>query len=272
MVYNADYSSLQLSDKAFFRFADSFVEIEASMTQEHTTEIEAQTSTFAGQMPAWQLVLRIFARVISFIFNPLLMPTYMLVILLAVNPYIFGVNSLADELSKLLILRIFLSTFVIPFVAITMLKTTGLIESFDMKDKKERIGPYIITGVFYLWMARNFIGTEVVPTAYTAFMLGATIALFLAFFVNIFSKISAHTVGMGALVGMVIITMFMFSYDSFIVAGWNLNMNIVLIIAVLLAGLVGTARQILHPYHPNDLYGGYLVGFLSQIIALRFIF
>lgn len=242
------------------------------MTQEQVSDIQPPATSLEERLPVWEVALRVVARIVSFLFNPLLIPTYMLVVLIAVNPYIFGVNSLGDELSRLLLLRIFLSTFLIPMVAITMLRTTGLISSLDMQDKKERIGPYIITGVFYLWMARNFIGSEAVPTAYTVFMLGATIALFLAFFINVFSKISAHTVGMGALVGMVIITMFMFSYDSFIVAGWNLNMNIVLIAAVLLAGLVGTARQILHPYHPNDLYGGYLVGFLSQIIALRFIF
>jgi hypothetical protein len=241
------------------------------MTQEQVTDINSQ-ATLDAKLPPWEVALRIVARIVSFLFHPLLIPTYMLMLLLVVNPYIFGVNSLGDELSRLLLLRIFLSTFLIPMVAITMLRTTGLIGSLDMQDKKERIGPYIITGVFYLWMTRNFIGSELVPTAYTTFMLGATIALFLAFFINVFSKISAHTVGMGTLLGMVVITMFLFSYDTFAVAGWNLNMNIVLIVAVLLAGLVGTARQILHPYHPNDLYGGYLVGLFSQIIALRFIF
>ncbi|MBK7873054.1 MAG: hypothetical protein IPJ74_21470 [Saprospiraceae bacterium] len=200
------------------------------------------------------------------------MPTYMLALLIIVNPYLFGVNSVSDRISQLILLRIFLSTFFIPLIAISMLRTTGLVSSFSLQNSKERIGPYIITGVFYLWMFRNFYGNSQMPTAYTVFMLGATIALFMAFFINIFSKISVHTVGMGSLLGMVIITVWLFSYDTFTLGNWNLTMNMILVITVLIAGLVGTARQILHTYAPVDLYGGYLVGLLAQFIALRFIF
>ena len=46
-------------------------------------------------------------------------------------------------------------------------------------------------------------------------MLGATIALFIAFFINIFSKISAHAVGMGGLVAMVLISIISFSHGAF---------------------------------------------------------
>ncbi|HMO38486.1 MAG TPA: hypothetical protein PKC76_00550 [Saprospiraceae bacterium] len=216
--------------------------------------------------------LRLVARLVSALFNPLLMPTYLLALLIIVNPYIFGVNGLGDSLSKLLMLRVFLSTFFIPLVAIVMLRATGLLQSFELRDSQERIAPYIITGVFYLWMFRNFYSNSQIPTAYTTFMLGITIALFMTFFINIFSRISAHTVGMGALVGMVLITMLLFSYDTFIFGNRYLTMSTLLIAVLLLAGLVGTARQILYPYTPMDLYGGYFVGFLAQFIALRFIF
>ncbi len=232
---------------------------------EGTTNIAATTTNF-------NLILRIIARIISGLLHPLLMPTYMLAILLVVNPYLFGVSGLTDRISQLLLLRIFLSTFFIPIVAIVMLKFAGLTKDFDLLDARDRIGPYIITGVFYLWMFQNFVNNPQIPTAYTSFVLGCTIALFLAFFINIFSRISAHTVGMGALVGMVLITMWQFSYDTFSLGEWNLNMTIILIIVVLLAGLIGTVRQVLHPYQPMDLYGGFFVGFVSQVIALRFLF
>ncbi len=222
--------------------------------------------------PSNPLVLRLGAQIVSLLFHPLLAPTYMLALLLAVNPYLFGINHLGDQTGMLILLRVFLSTFFIPMVAILMLRATGLISSFALQNSQERLGPYIITGVFYLWMFRNFYGNSQLPTAYTIFLLGATIALFLAFFINIFSKISAHTIGMGSLVGMVVITMLLFSYDTFIIGDRHFTMNAVLIVVILIAGLVGTARQILHFYQPSDLYGGYLVGFLSQFIALRFIF
>ena len=222
-------------------------------------------------------MLKSTAQIVSFVFHPLLILTYMLVILLIVNPYLFGVNSIGEQASKLLILRIFLSTFFIPAFSVAMLRFTGLIQSFEMKDRKERIVPYIITGVFYLWMFRNFLDNSIIPTAYTAFVLGATIALFIAFFMNLFSKISAHAVGMGGLLGMVVITMLLFSYDTFmlnstIVGTFQMSMSTILMSVIILCGVVGSARLILEAHEPMDLYGGFLIGFSSQFIALRFLF
>ncbi|NBC09183.1 MAG: hypothetical protein GVY26_18480 [Bacteroidetes bacterium] len=222
-------------------------------------------------------MLKSLAQVLSFIFHPLLIVTYMLVLLLLVNPYLFGVNSIGDKQSKLLILQVFLSTFFIPAFAVAMLRFTGMIKSMEMKTRQERIGPYIITGMFYIWMFRNFLGSDQVPTAFSSFLLGASIGLFIAFFINIFSKISAHAVGMGGLVGMVVITMLLFSYDTFtihstIIGMVEMSMNGVLVFVIVMAGIVGSARLLLQAHEPLDLYGGYLVGFASQFIALRFLF
>lgn len=203
--------------------------------------------------------------------------TYMLIILLLANPYLFGVSSIGEKQSKELILRVFFSTFLIPAISIAMLRFLGLVNSIEFPDRQERIGPYIITGIFYLWLFRNFLDNSIIPTAYTSFVLGATISLFIAFFINIFSKISAHAVGMGGLVGMVILTMTLFSYGSFeinlpIIGAIYLNMIAVLMITLVLAGAVGTARLLLSAHEPMDLYGGYIVGLASQLIALRFLF
>ena len=222
-------------------------------------------------------MLRFFAQFVSVIFHPLLMLTYMLILLLLVNPYLFGVNNINDQLSRVLILRIFLSTFFIPALSVVMLRFLGMVESIELKDKQERIGPYIITGIFYMWMFRNFLSNSLIPTAYTSFVLGATIALFLAFFINIFSKISAHAVGMGGLLGMVVLTMLEFSHHFFSInfgplGSLQLSLTIVLLLAILASGLVGTARLLLQAHHPQDLYGGFIVGFFAQFIAYRFLF
>lgn len=232
---------------------------------DQTTELKSEPSTFT-------VLVKVLARIISAIFHPLLMPTYMLTLLVVVNPYLFGVSGLGDFQSRVLLLQIFLSTFFIPIIAISMLKLTGLVQSYELLDRRERIGPYIITGIFYMWMFRNFVTNPQIPTAYTTFILGCTIALFLAFFINIFSRISAHTVGMGALVGMVLITLWQFSYDTFLLGNWELNLKPILILTILLAGLVGTARLTLHKYEIADLYGGYIIGLFAQFIALRFLF
>ncbi len=220
-------------------------------------------------MPA----LRLIAHLFSIVFHPLMMLTYMLVLLLLVNPYLFGVNNVLD--GHFLILLIFLSTFFIPMVAILMMRFLGLIQSFQMRDKKERIGPYISTGIFYLWMFRNLLDNPDIPLAYKVFVLGATIALFTAFIINLVSKISMHAVGMGGLIGMTVITMLLFSYDYFTISTTFLgtiqvSMTALLMLVILLSGIVCTARLLLNAHDLQDIYGGIIVGFATQFIALQF--
>ena len=195
-------------------------------------------------MPA----LRLIAHFFSILFHPLMMLTYMLVLLLLVNPYLFGYNNVLG--GHFLILLIFLSTFFIPMVAILMMRFLGMIESFQMRDKKERIGPYISTGIFYLWMFRNLLDNPDIPSAYKVFVLGATIALFTAFIINLISKISMHAVGMGGLIGMTVITMLLFSYDYFTISSVSfgtiqVSMTALLMLVILLSGIVCTSRLIL---------------------------
>lgn len=222
------------------------------------------------------MLIRSVAQVVSLVFHPLLIVTYMLITLLLINPYEFGVNSISDPRSKELILRVFLSTFFIPAFAVAMLRLLGMVNSMEMHTKEERIGPYIITGVFYLWMFRNFLDNTGIPTVFTSLMLGAVIGLFIAFFINVFSKISAHAVGMGGLTATVVIAMLAFNFDTFVISStilgtFEVSLGSLLMIMIVLTGLVGTARLILEAHQPKDLYGGYLVGFFSQLIAVQFL-
>ena len=200
------------------------------------------------------------------------MLTYMLLILLLANPYLFGVNSINKQIP--LILLVFLTTVVIPGFSVVMMKFLGLVESIHLKDRRERIGPYIITAIFYLWMLVNFMNNSQIPVAFTSCVLGATIALFLAFFINNFSKISAHAVGLGGLLAMIVITMSLFSYNTFSIPfGDNvlleIRMSTVFLVAIIITGMVSTARLILEAHELQDIYGGLIIGFMSQIIALR---
>ena len=87
------------------------------------------------------------ARIISYVTHPLLMLTYMLVLLLLINPYLFGVHSIADQQARVLLAGVFLSSFFIPATAGLMLRFTGLLRSGEMPNNEERRGPYISSGV-----------------------------------------------------------------------------------------------------------------------------
>ncbi len=221
-------------------------------------------------------MLQSVARIISYIFHPLLVVTYMLIILLLVNPYLFGIHSIGDKIGVLYLIRVIISTFFLPAFAIGMLKFLGMDQSPEIKVRESRFIPFIITGSFYLWLSINFIYNPDIPKSFASFLLGATISLFLAFFINLFSKISLHTLGMGNLIGMVVITMLLFSYDSFSfpffgLGTFEMSMNSLLMLILLFAGLVGTCRFLADDHEPLDIYGGYIIGISSQFLALRFL-
>lgn len=198
------------------------------------------------------------------------MVTYMLVILTVINPYSFGHPNLSGN-SKFIVI-VFISTFFIPSVSVLLMRAMDMVKSLQLKDQQERIGPYIITGIFYLWLFINLRQNPNVPGTFKFCVLGATIGLFLSFLINLFSKISMHATGMGGLLAMTLITVFGFSPSYFWVgfqgeSGWEIPSKILLILVIIIAGLVGTSRLVLNAHEPKDIYGGYLIGFISIFAA-----
>lgn len=211
------------------------------------------------------------ARLISFLLHPLLMLTYALLLLIAFNPYAFSARSLADKQAMVLFLSVFSTSFVLPAFGTALMKPLGLIKTLQMEDKLERTGPYILSGVFYLWLFKNLDSTGQAPALFTTFVLGATIGLFFAFFINIFTKISAHAVGMGGLFAMLLLTNKTWGgavLNLSIADGTlQLSLNAVLAIVAVLAGLVGMARLALGAHVPADLYRGYAAGAVAVFLA-----
>ncbi len=77
------------------------------------------------------------------------------------------------------------------------------------------------------------------------------------FMVNIFVKVSMHTTAAGGMLGLVIVLMIISP----------VNMAVPLFIALLIAGLVGTARLLLGAHKRGDVWLGYLIGIIVQVAA-----
>ena len=67
-------------------------------------------------------MIRKLAQFLSLLFHPLLVVTYMLVLLLLINPYAFGVNQLGEGKSVIYLFGVFSTTFLIPVFAILMMR------------------------------------------------------------------------------------------------------------------------------------------------------
>ncbi|MBP7184478.1 MAG: hypothetical protein KBA06_03140 [Saprospiraceae bacterium] len=214
--------------------------------------------------------MKLATRITSFIFHPLIIVTYILIIMVWSDPFIFGFKSILDA-GKLIFL-VFITTFFIPGLAIAMLRPLGFIDSLDMETNNERIIPFIIAGVFYTWMFRNLIDNNNIPYFFTIAVLGATIGLFVAFFINIYYKISIHGVGMGGLLAVLFLMLFPYDYRNsiFIVQNGHIvffNLLLLMMLIMVITGWVGVSRLYLKAHKDHQYYIGVLVGFCCQVIA-----
>ncbi len=213
------------------------------------------------------------AKFISILSHPLFILLYILLILIWANPYLFGIQD--DKMLGLLVISTFLLTAFFPGLSIILMNKLGMIQSLDMKSRQERTGPIIATATFYLWLFVNIKSNPQVPLAFTFVVLGTIIAIFLAFFINIFQKISLHGVGMGGFLFGILIISSRYSYGSFLMeipylGLFQVSMLLVLALVFLVVGVVLTSRLFLKVHTREEIFGGLFIGMVSQFIAFIF--
>lgn len=214
------------------------------------------------------------ARIVSIVCMPLLAPAYGLIFLLLCNPFAFGYRHISDPKALLLLITVIAATAVIPGLGILLLKPLGLISDWSLREQKERTGPYIIAGVFFLWLFQNLSGMNATPLLFRQFILGGAIGLFLAFFLNIFLKVSVHAVGVSGLAGLALFAWLDWNPPTINlpIFGGVLQMDYLWGFGALivLAGLTGTARIAIHAHTSREVWTGYAVGMAAWTLARFF--
>lgn len=197
-------------------------------------------------------MVKTISKILSYIFHPLLIPTWFVLMLYYTNPFSFAGTS-----ALLSILNVTFQTFLMPFIAIIMLIKLELVSSIEIDDKKQRIIPLIITIIFYIWFYKASQSLKY-PFIMSIFMLGATVSLFLSFFINIFHKLSLHMVGISGALTAVMLLVFISSTD----------MSTYFLLLIILAGAIATARLYLNTHTMREVYSGFLVGMTGQVFGL----
>jgi hypothetical protein len=143
-------------------------------------------------------VIRIVAKVISYIFHPLFIPFYIALFLFLVRPHLFSSGPYAQKVLK--VFRFIIMYTFFPLVTVLLAKGLGFLNSIYLKTQKDRIIPYIACGIYFFWMA--YVSRHLEDTTPSEIQL--TIAIFLAsslgLIANIYMKVSMHAMSMGILV------------------------------------------------------------------------
>jgi hypothetical protein len=199
-------------------------------------------------------VARTFALIISVIFHPLLMATYGCLLLF------FGIkNTVYDYLTAFdtkwrISLIVFIFSFVFPVLNIYILYRLKRVPSIVLSEQSDRTFPYIMTSLFYFGLFYLLMDVNIWPSI-KLFIVGGGIAILLTAVFNLRSKISAHMVGIGGLLGVLISVSYLIKFD----------MTLFYILVILLAGVIGFARLQLQEHKPYQLYAGFFLGLLVQI-------
>lgn len=192
------------------------------------------------------------ARVISTIFQPLLMPTYG-VMLLFVYTY-FGTMYAHRFWS--IVAPVFLFSFLIPALLIVMLYRMGLVSDLSIKVRRQRFIPYMITLLSYGAMLFFYYRMRM-PTWFLM-MIAAPIAIvIIAALITLAWKISAHMFGIGGLIGGGM------SVSYFVERSNPYYMFMGLFV---LAGLIGSSRLILKHHSLAQVNIGFLLGFIISFL------
>ncbi|MCF6401987.1 phosphatase PAP2 family protein [Chitinophaga filiformis] len=209
--------------------------------------------------PVFSPALQKVAEVISYLSHPLFLPILVTVLLVNAMPeyfVLFKQESIRYPFD-LLYIRVLFTTLFLPLFVVALCKALGFVTSFQLRSQKDRIIPYVACTTFYFWTYFAFKRQGVAPPFFNAFFLGVFIAIVIGMVANTYVKISMHTIGWGGVIGFLLMLM----------TGLNMNISLALMIAFLISGIVGTARLILGAHTPAEIYTGFILGILSQLIA-----
>jgi hypothetical protein len=199
--------------------------------------------------------MRSAALFISAIFHPLLMATYAcLLLFFAFKNTVFELMT-ASATKWQITLTVCAFTFVLPVLNIYLMYKLRRVNTLTLSDQSERTFPYIMTAIFYFGLFYLFYDLRIWESI-KLFVLCAGTGILLTAIINLKYKISAHMVGIGGIVGMMISLSLLLRYDLFVF----------ILVAVFISGIIGWARILLEEHKPSQVYTGFLLGLFCQIV------
>jgi hypothetical protein len=112
--------------------------------------------------------------------------------------------------------------------------------------------------IFYFWCWFVLKSNGVIPDMFRQFLLGSFITIIGAWLANIAFKVSLHAMAMGGMFCFMLLLTFNAEGSSVQYFAF----------AVAVAGLVCSSRLIVSSHRPFDVYSGFFIGAVSQLLAV----
>jgi hypothetical protein len=195
------------------------------------------------------------AKILSFLFHPILLPALGFFLLLNTGLYDF---LLSVQAKRYILLVIFFTTATLPMLSIAMMALNPKFD-FLMKENRDRILPLLLTSVFY-YIGFILLGRIHFLPVFKLFMIASVLLIVALLLISVKWNISIHMAAAGAVTA----TFFAVSFRG------GVNPVGALVVMVLVSGLTGTARVLLEKNNLQQLTAGYLLGFITLYPVIYF--
>lgn len=193
-----------------------------------------------------------FSKFISYFFHPINFPIVgSIVYFLFIPRHIFK----AQEYTILTVILI--GSYLFPLVLLFLLKQFKMIANIQSATIEERKFPISLMIVISLILTNWLFKNEVVDLL-ALFFLGFGVALAIAYLLlYVKFKASLHAIGISGLIGFLL-------YFSFV---YKINFILFYIVLFIVSGFIISARLKLRAHTPKEVFYGFLIGLLSQLVA-----
>lgn len=211
------------------------------------------------------------ANFISYLFHPLFVPIYGLVVLMYIpsTPKSFLIlDSLyysPEDIKQILLVLFGIFGVIAPGISLLLFKYNNTISSLHLEKQEERRMPIFMMSI-YMAILFAFLAFQVpkhtIPHVVPGIALGASIGIFITGLTNQYIKISLHMLGMGMLTG----ALYGYYSNQLIFFEW------ILPVVFFFSGVVATSRLVLEAHNYKELTLGYLLGFFALFGSITLYF
>lgn len=204
----------------------------------------------------WHIVVGL-SRFVSSALSPLLIPTYSVFLALWVS-YLCSLPVSTRMGVLLVVLGI---TCVLPIIAVALLHNLKIIKNKRLERREERLIPYAVSVLCYVAFA-SYLHHVHTPDWLVMYAWGVMASSVVSLLINLRWKIGAHATGMGGLVALLVMIHYQ-DLEAF-------NLLWVICAAILLSGLLGTARIVMNRHTCAQVLLGFCNGFSCVYLLMRF--
>lgn len=200
--------------------------------------------------------LIITARVISMIFTPFYLPLIGIALLFTLS----YMSMLPIQYKLLVVAIVYLLTILIPSFLIHLYRRYRGWNMLQLGHKRHRLVPYIISMACYLiciWL----MNMQHIYHFIVIIVIAALIIQAVSLLVNIWWKISTHTAAIGGVTGALMAFAELFRFNP---VWW-------LCLALLLSGVLGTARIILRQHSLGQVVAGFFIGAVCAFFSILYL-